>query len=71
MGLIKGKWIRLDCDNKINYHGNIGVGDYAGRTYPEAVDAAKKDGWINKKGKWYCPYCARRNLLFNDGSQIW
>jgi hypothetical protein len=63
MGLIKGKFIRITCDNDINYHGGIDTGDYAGRTYPEAIKAAKKDGWINKGNKWYCPYCVGHNLI--------
>jgi hypothetical protein len=61
--LIKGKWIRIDCDNDVGYHGNMNTGDYAGRTYTEALSQAKSDGWKKKNGKWYCPYCVGNNLI--------
>jgi hypothetical protein len=64
MGIIKGRWIRINCDNDAVYNGlSMKTGDYAGRTYTEALSQAVNDGWKKKKGKWYCPYCVWNNLM--------
>lgn len=61
MGEIKGKFIRLECDNGTKYHNNESTGDYAGHTYKEAFRNAENDGWKKIKENWYCPYCVSRN----------
>ena len=63
MGQIKGKFIRLECDN-MNHPRHIDcIEDIAGGTYEYCWSRLSCHGWKKKKGKWYCPHCVWNNLI--------
>jgi len=59
MGLKKGKWIRIECDNsdKHMYHPNNTL-DISYKTMKDANQTIAHYGFKKIKGKWYCKSCA-------------
>jgi len=61
MAASRGKWIRIECDNKgIEWHPGNTVdiaGDEGVHTYADLWQMARKLGWKKIKGKWQCPFC--------------
>jgi hypothetical protein len=58
--LMKGKWIRIECDytEPDHYHPSATL-DIANQynTHAEMIKQAKNEGWEKKDDKWYCPRC--------------
>lgn len=67
MTIMKGKFIRIECDAEEpdDYYHPDNTIDGDGSTYLKIIQIIKMLGWIKYKGDWICPYCVDNNPLIN------
>lgn len=59
MGRLKGRFMRMTCDNPCHPKHKDGTSDFVGKTLGECEKIVHSAGWRKTKGDWYCPECAK------------